>query len=162
MFDDFEPEIDIQAELAEHRKTVAGKLVLLNDRKQKLEQIQQKVDHLQSQQKVLTHCSQILQDFYTATQKASVKRLENFVSYCLKETFGDEAYEFRIKYEIRRNQPEAEFVFVRKDAVGNEQEYDPKLACGGGCLDVAIFSLRLSVLMSSPVRRLVILDEPFR
>ena len=155
---------DILSELAEHRKTVAAKLVLLHDRKQKLDQIQQKLTQLQHQQKTLAQCSQIFQDFYTGAQKASVKRLESFVSYCLKETFGEDAYEFRIKYEIRRNQPEAEFVFVRKDAVGNEQEYDPKLACGGGCLDVAVFALRLAVLMSSPQRprRLLILDEPFR
>jgi len=150
--------------LEQRRKTVAGNLVLLVDRKQKLAQVQEKLAEMQQTQQTLATCSQLLQDFYTAAQKASVKRLEDFVSYCLKETFGDDAYEFRIKYETKRNQPEAEFVFVRKDGTGVEQEYDPKLACGGGCLDVAVFALRLAVLISSPQRprKLLILDEPFR
>jgi len=155
---------EVQSGLNERRKTVAGNLVLLADRKQKHAQLQDKLTQMQQQQQTLTQCSQLLQEFYTAAQKASVKRLEDFVSYCLKETFGDDAYEFRIKYETKRNQPEAEFVFVRKDGTGVEQEYDPKLACGGGCLDVAVFSLRLAVLISSPQRprKLLILDEPFR
>jgi DNA repair exonuclease SbcCD ATPase subunit len=165
MFDDFEIDVpDVIADLAEHRKTISGKLVLLDDRKKKLVQVQQNLEQLKRDQQVLVQCSQILQDFYTAAQKASVKRVESFVTYCLKETFGDDAYEFRIKYETRRNQPEAEFVFVRKDEVGNEQEYDPKLACGGGCLDVAVTALRLAVIMTSPQRprRILLLDEPFR
>ena len=162
---DFDREVpDITSELAEQRKIIATKLVLLNDRKQKTEQIRQKLTQLQYSQQVLSQCSQILQDFYTGAQKASVKKLESFASYCLKETFGEDAYDLKIRYEIKRNQPEAEIVFVRKDAVGNEQEYDPKLACGGGCLDVAVFALRVDVIISSPQRprRLILVDEPFR
>jgi DNA repair exonuclease SbcCD ATPase subunit len=166
MFDDFDPdfESDVILDLSAQRQTISGKLVLLEDRKKKLEQVLQKLEQIKQQQLILGQSSQILQDFYTAAQKASVKRVEGFVTYCLKETFGDDAYEFKIKYETRRNQPEAELIFVRKDEAGNEQEYDPKLACGGGCLDVAVTALRLAVIMTSPQkpRRFLLIDEPFR
>jgi len=155
---------DIPFLLKGHRQTIATKLVLLNDRKQKLGQVQQKLDQLQHQQKLLVQCSQILQDFYTNIQSASVRRLETFVTYCLREVFGDDAYEFRIKYETRRNQPEADFIFVRKDELGVEQIYSPTLSAGGGALDVCVFALRLAVVTSSTQkpRHLFILDEPFR
>jgi DNA repair exonuclease SbcCD ATPase subunit len=71
----------------------------------------------------------------------------------------DDPYEFRIHFERKRGRTEARLVFER----GGE-EIDPMEASGGGPVDVASFALRLSCMMLSrpPIRRLLVLDEPFK
>jgi DNA repair exonuclease SbcCD ATPase subunit len=72
--------------------------------------------------------------------------------------FGDEAYEFRIITEQKRNRTEARAVFVR-----DGEEFDALSSIGGGVVDVAAFALRVAVILAQdPVRRLLILDEPMK
>jgi DNA repair exonuclease SbcCD ATPase subunit len=86
-------------------------------------------------------------------------RIASLVSKCLKAVFGDAAYEFRILFDKKRGRTEARLVFARNGA-----EIDPTAAAGGGAVDVAAFALRLSCLMlhRPPLRKLLVLDEPFR
>lgn len=100
----------------------------------------------------------IVQAVGEAVQREAHSRLAGVVSSCLSAVF-DEPYEFRIRFEKKRNQTEANLVFVR-DGV----EVDPMDAAGGGVVDVASFALRMaSMTLKRPaLRRLLVLDEPFR
>jgi len=81
------------------------------------------------------------------------------VSRCLSAIF-DDPYEFKIRFEKKRNKTEAKLIFVKD----GEEYDDPLNEVGGGVIDVAAFALRVaSVLLSRPAkRRLLVLDEPFR
>lgn len=91
-------------------------------------------------------------------QAQAHNRIASVVSRCLEAVF-DEPYEFKIIFDRKAGRTEARLVFIKDD-----NEIDPMTASGGGVVDVAAFALRLScLLLSKPtLRRLLILDEPFR
>lgn len=91
-------------------------------------------------------------------QESIQKHVAKLVSECLEYVF-DEPYEFKILFEEKRNTTEARLVFLKGD-----DEVDPMTASGGGVVDVAAFGLRLAcLLLTTPsVRKLMIMDEPFR
>lgn len=140
-------------------RLISDKLAILKDRETRLDALQtdrdQKAELLQN----VSDAYQLLRTFYEQTQSLSVKRLEQLVSYCLRTVFSDQAYEFRIVFETKRNQVEANMVFLRDGA-----PVDPLEAAGGGCLDVAVCALRLAVILFhvERPRRFIALDEPFR
>jgi DNA repair exonuclease SbcCD ATPase subunit len=91
-------------------------------------------------------------------QRDAHTRIAVLVTRCLSAVFGDEAYEFRIITEQKRNRTEARAVFVR-----DGEEFDALSSIGGGVVDVAAFALRVAVILAQdPVRRLLILDEPMK
>ena len=138
---------------------IQEKLAILKDRESQMEALrvdrEAKVELLQT----ATDAYQLLRTFYEQTQNLCVARLEQLVSYCLRTVFSDQAYEFKIVFETKRNQVEATMVFLR-----GGQPVDPLEAAGGGCLDVAVFALRLAVILFhvERPRRFLALDEPFR
>jgi len=85
-------------------------------------------------------------------------QIADVVSRCLEAVF-DEPYQFRILFEPKRGRTEARLVFCR-----DGMEVDPLTASGGGVVDVAAFALRLAclVIQRPPVRRLLVMDEPFK
>lgn len=90
------------------------------------------------------------------------KQVADVVTKCLKNVFADHpdgAYEFKIKFVKKRNKTDAILLFTR-----NGMELDPQDEAGGGVLDVASFALRLACTLSAQpaVRKLMVLDEPFR
>lgn len=94
----------------------------------------------------------------TEVQRRVHLRISKLVSRCLSAVFPD-PYVFEIKFETKANRSEAEIVFLR-----GENQVDPLSGAGGGVIDVAAFALRLACLsLRRPaVRKLLILDEPFR
>lgn len=86
------------------------------------------------------------------------ERISSIVSRCLAGVF-DDPYEFKIKFERKRGQTEAELQLVRGGLVLS----DPSNSAGGGAVELAAFALRLACLvLECPVRRrLMVLDEPF-
>ena len=101
----------------------------------------------------------IVQGIAQAVQQKVQEKISAVVSRCLEAVFGDDAYEFAIRFDQKRGKTEARIVFVRD---GKEFD-DPLNEVGGGVLDVASLALRLAcIIMSKPaVRKLLILDEPF-
>lgn len=118
---------------------------------------QEQIDTLTKRVDSLQECQTILQTIARSVQERSHKAISDLVTRCLKAIFGEDAYEFRIKFEQRRGRTEADLVFVR-----DGKEVDPTTATGGGVVDVATIALRLACLvLSRPKRRkLLVLDEP--
>jgi hypothetical protein len=100
----------------------------------------------------------LLQSLAKLVQEKVHERVASVVSRCLEAVF-EEPYTFRIDFEQKRGRTEARLVFERDGMC-----VDPLTASGGGVIDVAAFALRLSclLLIRPPLRRVLIMDEPFR
>lgn len=101
---------------------------------------------------------EVIQSIAQTIQQQAHQRVSSVVSRCLTAVF-DDPYEFRMVFEQKRGKTEARLVFIR-----NGVEFDPMTESGGGVVDVASFALRVAALVLSrpQLRRVVILDEPFR
>lgn len=91
-------------------------------------------------------------------QNLAHAQISQIVTRCLEAVF-DNPYRFEIKFERKRGRTEARLIFERGGL-----EVDPLTASGGGVVDVAAFALRVACLVLSrpALRRVLILDEPFR
>jgi hypothetical protein len=105
----------------------------------------------------VTAAQQILQGVAQTIQQAAHNRIAAVVSECLRAVFTV-PYEFKILFERKRGRTEARLVFVR-----DGEEFEPLPDAGGGVIDIAAFALRVACLVLSrpPLRRTLILDEPF-
>lgn len=102
----------------------------------------------------------VLQVVAEAVQRQAHQEIAEIVNRCLDTVFEGEDYEFRIRFEQKRNRTEAQLSLSRAGCDGGDG-----MECeGGGVVDVAAFGLRLaSLLLSRPQKRkLLVLDEPFR
>ncbi len=117
-----------------------------------LEEVKQRVEDTLEAQTIVQHVAQAL-------QQRIHQQIAGVVTQCLNAVF-DEPYEFKIRFDRKRGQTEAQLVFVRD---GLELD-DPLNEVGGGVVDVAALALRLAcLLLSRPQRRrLLVLDEPLR
>lgn len=99
-----------------------------------------------------------LQTVALTVQQRAHERIASVVTRCLAAIFSD-PYEFKIIFEQKRGRTEARLVFER-----NGEQLDPEEAAGGGAIDVAAFALRISCLLLArpPLRRTLLMDEPFR
>ena len=106
-----------------------------------------------------TRAQQLVQTVAEEVQNQAHRQIASVVTRCLQNVFGDEAYQFRVRFVQKRGKTEAELVFAR-----DGKEIDPMDAAGGGVIDVCAFALRLAclVLARPKRRRLLVLDEPFR
>jgi DNA repair exonuclease SbcCD ATPase subunit len=102
----------------------------------------------------------IAQQVAQAVQQQAHAKIAGVVTTCLKSVFGEDSYEFKIKFLRKRNRTEAQLVFVKD----GEEVTDPLNEDSGGVVDIAAFALRLACLMLAKprLRRLLVLDEPFR
>lgn len=105
-----------------------------------------------------TEAQRTAQHVAQRVQQKAHDQIAGVVSKCLEAVF-DEPYSFKIHFERKRGKTEARLTFERDGF-----EVDPMTASGGGVVDVAAFALRLSCLLLTrpPVRKIMILDEPFR
>jgi len=106
----------------------------------------------------IQEAQQLTQQVAQGIQQRAHDQIAGVVTRSLTAVF-DEPYTFQIHFDRKRERTEARLVF-EKDGL----EVDPMTAAGGGVVDVAAFALRLSCLMLSkpPLRRILILDEPFK
>jgi DNA repair exonuclease SbcCD ATPase subunit len=101
---------------------------------------------------------EIVQSIAQNIQQKIHNKIASIVTHCLKVVFP-EPYTFVIHFEQKRGKTEARLSFER-----NGKEVDPLSSSGGAPVEVASLALRLSCIMLShpPLRRVVLLDEPFR
>lgn len=90
------------------------------------------------------------------TQQALQVRISTIVSLALATVF-DDPYEFRVRFEERRNTVECDLLLVR-----GEDEFSPLDSVGGGVVDVVSFALRIADWKLRGGRAVMILDEQFR
>jgi hypothetical protein len=117
------------------------------------------VKEAKQQIKNTVKAQQLVQQVAEQVQQKAHKRIASVVTRCLRAVFGVNAYAFRLVFRRSRGRTEAQLAFERKGA-----RLAPTAAAGGGVVDVAAFALRLACLLLTrpPVRRVVILDEPFK
>lgn len=117
------------------------------------------LEHAQTRLADAEQAQAIIQKIAQQIQHAAHAQIAGLVTRCIRAVY-DEPYKFRIEFEMKRGKTEARFVFLDQD----NNEIDPLTASGGGLVDIAAFALRLSAIMLSKprVRRLMILDEPFK
>jgi DNA repair exonuclease SbcCD ATPase subunit len=126
-------------------------------------ELQNERKNLQTAKTELSHieqAQQIVQTVAQTIQQQAHNKIARVVTACLKTVFDDIDYGFRIDFERKRKRTEAQLVITRD---GHDIK-DPLDAEAGGALDVASFALQLSAIMLSKpaVRRLMVLDEPFK
>lgn len=107
----------------------------------------------------ITKAQEITQAVAQKIQQQAHDRIVGVVCKCLEMVFGD-VYQFNIHFERKRGRTEAKLVLMKD---GHEID-DPMDEDSGGVVDVAAFALRLSclVLAKPYLRRLIVLDEPFK
>jgi DNA repair exonuclease SbcCD ATPase subunit len=98
----------------------------------------------------------LLQEAAEATQRNIEHQLGSLVTMALKSIFR-EPYEFRVRFEQKRNKTECLLLLVR-----NGEEINPVDAVGGGVLDVISFALRIAFWCLRRTRPFFAFDEPFK
>lgn len=140
-------------------KAVAKASQRLSSKKSALRSELDRVSETKAELEAAKKAQAIMQEAAERVQRRVHVQMAGLVSRCLKQVFGEEAYEFRVRFEKKRGKTEAKLLFAR-DGV----ERSPADETGLGQVDVAAFALRLAcVLMQRPSgRRLLVLDEPFK
>lgn len=102
----------------------------------------------------------IIQEVSQALQQQAHDKIAKVVSDCLIYIFSDDAYQFKINFVMKRGRTEAVLQFHREGLVLD----NPMEQAGIGQVEVAAFALRLAsiLLQRPPVRKLLVLDEPFK
>jgi len=99
----------------------------------------------------------IVKDTALKTQAQLEFHLSEMVSAGLNTVF-EEAYDFAVKFELRRGKTECDLFFKK-----GEQLIDPLRFSGLGAADVAAFALRCAAWsMDKQYRNTLILDEPLK
>lgn len=107
----------------------------------------------QTAQRIIAEVSQTLQ------QQAHT-RIAAVATQCLQTVFQENSYSLGMVFDKKRGRTEAVIKLERNGLVID----NPLDEVGGGVTDVAGFSLRLAALclQRPPMRRLLVLDEPFK
>lgn len=140
------------------RQKVNKHLANLNVARTNCCNLKEDLDEADEHLEAVSEAQELAQHVAQAVQQKAHDQIAEVVSRCLSAVF-DEPYIFRIHFERKRGRTEARLIFER-----DGMEVDPMTASGGGVVDVASFALRLSCLMLNkpPLRRVLILDEPFK
>ena len=135
---------------------------LLSDLRSAKKQYKEEKEELKKAKKELrrTEKAQVItQQVAQMVQQRAHKRIEGVVGKCLETVFGN-VYGFKINFKRKRGKTEARLVLLKD---GHEIE-DVLNEDSGGVVDTAAFALRLAcvVLTKPTLRRIIIMDEPFR
>lgn len=90
------------------------------------------------------------------TQQELQHHISAITTMALDTVFPD-PYEFVVDFVEKAGKTEAEAFFLK-----DGERIDPMTGSGGGAIDVAAFSLRVSMWRLAPTRNVIVLDEPFR
>lgn len=118
----------------------------------------QKIDESKKNLENIDEAINILVAVLSITQEGVVGFIKDVVGMALQYVYGEE-YDFDMKFEMKRNQPEIVLTPIKEG-----KSYDPKYGCGVGVLDVCAFALRLSLWALNEPRTasVMIFDEPFK
>lgn len=124
-----------------------------NDERQKLTEAEDYLTYAEEAQEAA-------QEVAEQVQQRAHKQIAGVVSRCLETVFFDEDYGFYIRFDKKRGRTEAVLIITKN---GHEVE-DPLNGDSGAVCEMAGFALRLSclVLAKPKLRRLIVMDEPFK
>lgn len=143
-------EIEVQTARAKDRDTV----------KTLLDAESTSVAQMEQEQAAITGIDEKVKALALVCQTNCKQGIEQLVTRCLDAVFPENAYQFGLVFEKKRDQTEARCVLTDK----NNETYDLHNAVEGGALDVISFALRLATLTLTKPQpsKLLVLDEPFR
>jgi len=103
---------------------------------------------------------QAAQEVAEQIQQRAHKQIAGVVSRCLETVFDDDDYGFYIRFDKKRGRTEAVLILTKDE---HEVE-DPLNGDSGAVCEMAGFALRLAclVLAKPKLRRLIVMDEPFK
>ena len=124
------------------------------------DQVKEEIKHQQEAKQVFENTQEahrIIQSVSQAIQQEIHHKIASVVSRCLEAVFGEEAYQFDIRFEQKHGKTPAVLLLKR-----NGMEINPMQAAGGGVVDLVSMALRLValILQRPPLRRILVLDEP--
>jgi len=145
-------------------KVVRNKVnTLLDDLKFVSNQCNKEKSKLIEAEDRLTYIEQaqsIAQTVAEQIQQRAHNQIASVVTRCLQTVFYDDNYGFQIRFDKKRGKTDAVLILTKDDhEIENPLDYDSGAVC-----EMAGFALRLSCLMLAKpkLRRLLILDEPFK
>jgi DNA repair exonuclease SbcCD ATPase subunit len=111
-------------------------------------------------QRINAEAQMLLSAVATERQGQFRQSLETLVTHGLQTVFGDESLHFHIVEEVKAGRPQVSFEV--ESTMGDETVRTSVMdARGGGLASVVGFFIRLSVLLLSGHRRIMLLDETF-
>lgn len=125
------------------------------EKQERLSELQMKIKSDTKHMEDALKARSIVQIVAAQTQKKIEFHISNLVSMALAAVFP-EPYEFKLRYEIRRNKTEADLIFTKR---GNETD-DILFGGGGGVADISALALRIAAWSLKRNRPTLILDEP--
>lgn len=116
------------------------------------------LDELSSQLESCKKAQAIVQSVAKSTQSALQISLSELCSVAMKSVF-DNAYQLHVEFVERRGKTECDISFMR-----DGEKVDPLTSAGGGAVDIAALTLRLSLwgLMSRRTASVFVFDEPLK
>ena len=117
-----------------------------------------RVDALEEQHRVETAAADMLAVVEAQAKEQVRNRVERVVAGALTAVLERE-YGARVEFSERAGRPQAKLLVIR-----NGSETDPLEGSGGGVVDIVSAVLRAAYVMHTQpaLRRLLVLDEPFR
>lgn len=111
-------------------------------------------------QRINTEAQMLLSGVATERQAKFRQSLETLVTHGLQTVFGDDSLSFHIVEEVKAGRPQVSFEVESRmgDDVVRTGVMDAR---GGGLASLVGFFIRLSVLLLSGHRRIMLLDETF-
>ncbi len=140
-------------DLIETIKTLKTEYIILEE---ELERVKNEHDDLSNDIINADKARTLIQKAAKMTQEKLEIHFGNIVSKALESVF-DDPYEFIPEFVERRGKTECDLLFKR-----NGNKINPKLASGGGAVDIASFALRMAYIKMETTAPLLILDEPFK
>lgn len=103
---------------------------------------------------------QVIAEVSQSLQQQAHQQISAIATKCLQTIFQENSYQLIVNFEQKRGKTEAKITLEKNGFVVN----DPLGEVGGGITDIVGFSLRLAALCMQrpPLRRVLILDEPFK
>ena len=146
--------------LIETREKVDDLLDELKSAKRRCSEERQKLIDAEDYLVFAEEAQQTAQQVAEQVQQRAHNQIVGVVSRCLETVFYDENYGLKIRFDKKRGRTEAVIILTKDE---HEVE-DPLDGDSGAVCEMAAFALRLSclVLAKPNLRRLIVMDEPFK
>lgn len=135
---------------------VVEQVTLRDDRQRRVDALKTEIDVLQAEAKLIEQAENVLIELGKRTVGDSTSTLNKLVSLGLKLTFPDQDLELKTRIDKSRGKTAISF-----DLYDRGRTFPIDDSFGGGVLAIAGFLLRVSIITTLKMRRVLLLDETF-